>query len=168
MDLNGNGKADRIVKQFRPARDPEIRESRIALFLDSPTGGKPAWSSAWNDEMEMETSVQRPRRLDPLTSLVELDASGGDYDEGRFIVVHQKLVRDEILFGVDYGQGMLKIDTTSGAFAIVASDDHLSLRGRPLSSRARCPATQAKAVRLVFDRRRHQFFEDKSVCLTSD
>jgi len=163
-DLNGNGKTDYVIRESRRGAVPEARETRLAIYLDSaPRVHKPHFANDW-DIGDIDSSIVSTRHLSPGVSPFVVVVSGGYYAASPLLLVQKSGVSEALSFGVDYGNGYMDIGETPDGLVILATDDHLELRKKPVGPSAECGPSRWSVRKVVFDTRQLKFIAGKSFC----
>lgn len=164
-DIDGSGKKDYVVQESRAGDVPQLRDSRIAVYLDADPGTHgPNWATEWGDKFEVEKTLDHSLQMTRGAWLLDIQVAGSDYDGTSLLLVQRGSVREEISHGVDYGHGYLDIKQRGDTVLVEATLDNLKLRGKPLALKTKCKASEWSAVELVFDEKKRGFFPDRTLC----
>ena len=164
-DVDGSGKSDYVVRESRPGPAPQMRDYRVAVYLDrTPGPSVPSWATEWLEELGGETILTRSELAGPGVWLLGIGASHADATEEWLLLVERGRLREEIHHQIDYGAGFLEVRRERNRLLVEATLSNLTLRGKVASTMKTCPDTLWLAVRLVFDAKERAFAPERAVC----
>lgn len=166
-DIDGSGKSDYVVREWRMGSISRMKDYRLAVYLDKdPGSGPPNWANNWDAlEVGADQSVDTSLSVAPGVTLLAMGWSGGDYSATEVLIAERGKVRPEISHGIDYGNGYFRITREAGTVVVEASLDNLELRGTPVTSAIKCTEPNMAAIRLVYDLKAGHFAPERSRCV---
>lgn len=170
-DLDGSGRVDHVVLESRKDSPAEefARWHRLALYLDAaPRAGRPAWATDWDEEWESLPAVASATALPGGGTLLQVDASQGDFYPTWLVIAEHGTARLDLEQGVDYLEGALVVRRLAGTVTVDATHPTLSLRGRPLVPAITCAASEWPAMRLVFDAATRRLVPQRALCMSKE
>jgi hypothetical protein len=164
-DIDGSGKADYVVRESRLGPNSAMKDYRVAIYIDSDPGSRhPAWAMDWDWESGYNQALGTSMEIGPDQWLLDVASGGGDYDADEVLIVQHGAIRKVISHGVDYRNGYINITKLAGRVVVEATLDHLEVAGSPITSDIKCPQTEWRAIRLIFDPTKSRFTPERAFC----
>jgi hypothetical protein len=164
-DIDGSGKSDYVVRETRLGADLQSRENRIAIYIDrDPSSRRPTWAKQWDSMDEENQGLAQSLQLSPASWLLDIGYDGGDYSGDDVLIVERGAIRKVIYHGIDYGNGYLRITQEAGRVVVETSLANLELDGSPVESAIKCPNSEWRAIRLIFDPAKKHFTPERAFC----
>lgn len=165
-DIDGSGKPDYVVRETRMGSISDMKDYRVAVYLDKDPGtGRPDWANKW-DALDIGASQGADTSLSigHDATMLAIGWSGGDYSATDILIAEHGKVRPEISHGIDYGHGYFAIKREAGTVVVEANLDHLELRGAPVTAAIKCTEPEMAVIRLVYDLKTRHFLTERSRC----